>query len=110
MEVINTSKKQDVSLGREAFWEEHIDEFHKSKLSRKAYCREHHLQYQHFQYRYRKWVLSQNKKVLKAIPVRVKRISNTDNPASLCTLELNSGRQLRVHDVAVLPALLERLL
>lgn len=111
MEIINASKKQSDSLEREAFWKEHIAEFHKTKLSRKAYCRAPHLNYQHFQYRYRKFVLPQNKQVLKAIPVRVNMISSTNkSPASLCTLELNSGRQLRVHDAAVLPALLERLL
>jgi len=94
----------------ETFWKNQIDEYRKTKLSRRAYCRERHLNYHHFLYRYRKLVLSQKKERLKAIPIQVNTVSAIGKRASgLCTLEFNGGQQLTVYDQTVLSLLLKRL-
>jgi hypothetical protein len=93
------------------FWKEQIDEFHKTTLSCRAYCRERHLNYHHFLYRYRKLKLAQKKDVLKAIPVQVSAMPALHkSQLGLCRFEFSSGQQLMVYDPTVLSLLLERLL
>lgn len=103
---LDTSQNSQASAPLEdaAFWLRHITEFESSQLTRKAYCREHGLNYDRFQYWYRKHA-RQTK--AQAIPVRVKSLDTSGDV--LCTLQLGHNRLL-IHSPQALSLLLERCL
>jgi hypothetical protein len=101
-----TEKDQQSTKEGEAFWQDHIAQYQKTKLNRRAYCREQNLSYNKFQYWFYKLRASSTAKP-KAIPVMLKQDSINYNLPALCTLELGLGKRLLIHDRSIVNYLLE---
>ena len=95
------------SATQEQFFKEHAAKQKDSGLSRSAYCRKHQLNYDHFNYWYRK----EKKAVRQLVPIKLSQpaepssFSNTATPV-LCTLTLRNGSVLQIHDKGILPLIL----
>lgn len=95
---------------QEQIFKEHAAKQKDSGLSRLAYCREHQLNYDHFNY----WFRKKKKEAHQLVPVK---LSQPDEPTSftsitatvLCTLTLRSGSVLQIHDKGILPLILSAL-
>lgn len=92
---------------REQLFKEHASKQKESGLSRSAYCRKHQLNYDHFNYWYRK----QKQAVPQLVPVKLNQsvepssFNHRINPI-LCTLTLKNGGILQIHDKSILPFIL----
>jgi len=91
----------------EEFWQNHEKLQKGSELSRAAYCRQNGLNY----FRFCHWIKKsrQNYSVNKLVSVKLKAATDRVAQKNLCTLELSSGRCLKIHDIQVLSIILERL-
>jgi hypothetical protein len=95
---------------QEQFFEEHIVKQKASGLSRAAYCRKHQLNYDHFNY----WFRKEKKTAQQLVPIK---ISEPVKPSSLrpialptlCTLTLTNGDVLQIHDKSILPLIFSKL-
>lgn len=103
MEAISAAAQ----IENEQFWQNHNTLQKASGLSRSAYCRQHSLNYYRFCY----WVKRSHKKcsISKLVSVKLKPMTNQAIQNILCTLELNNGRCLKIHDTQVLSFILERM-
>lgn len=90
------------------FWKNHLDLQSTSKLSQLAYCRENHLDYGRFHYRFKKYKKASVKKPLVAVKLKISPIGPVQ-PLSLCTLTLSKGFQLHIHDANALAFVLDKL-
>ena len=98
------------SAMQEQLFKEHAAKQKDSGLSRLAYCRKHQLNYDHFNY----WFRKENKEVRQLVPVKLSQpVEPTSFPSIsatvLCTLTLSSGSVLQVHDKSILPLILSEL-
>ena len=95
------------SAMQDQLFKEHAAKQKDSGLSRLAYCRKHQLNYDHFNYWYRK----EKKAVRQLVPIKLSQpaepssFSNTATPV-LCTLTLRNGSVLQIHDKGILPLIL----
>jgi len=92
----------------QAFWQSHIDQYQQAKLSRKAYCRKHKLNYNRFQYWFHK-LSSQRTRHSKAIPIQLKQNAQQSTQRVLCTLDCGPGKRLLIHDISVVTQVMARL-
>lgn len=98
---MNTSK-----LG--VVWQQRLADQQASGLNKTAYCRQHKLDYDQFQYRYRQSKLSPTTKEL--IPVSVSSVE-PPTPQAHCVVEYAHGVRLHIQSkeaLALLPQLLMR--
>ena len=98
------------SAMQEQFFKEHAAKQKDSGLSRLSYCRKHQLNYDHFNY----WFRKEKKEVQHLVPVKLSHpedLSSFTNIAApvLCTLTLRNGGLLQVHDKGILPLILSML-
>lgn len=87
-----------------AYWQQHFQQFANSNLTRKAYCRKNKINYDRFQYWYKKYKVANENASVKAIPVTLKAVA--PNQLTLCTLACSNGALLRVHDTKALQYIL----
>lgn len=94
-------------IENDEFWQHHDKLQKASDLSRSAYCRRYGLNYYRFCY----WAKKSNQvcAVNKLVSVKLKPITNQAAQNILCTLELNNGRCLKIHDTQALSFILERI-
>lgn len=96
-----TLKKMDIKED-EDFWRKQLEEFKSSQLTRAAYCRQSELNYDRFGFWYKR--LQKNP----LVPIKIKsKMTSTLTP--LCTVTLNNGCCLQIHDIQALSFILERL-
>jgi hypothetical protein len=97
---------EETPLRKEQFWRAQSQSQKESGLSRRAYCREHQLNYEHFNYWERKFHKQTIAPAL--LPVKIASLSKTDSQGveTLCTLAFKNGHELKIHDKGVLPLLL----
>ncbi|MGA2655045.1 MAG: hypothetical protein ABSF18_03580 [Gammaproteobacteria bacterium] len=98
------------SATQEPFFKEHAAKQKDSGLSRSAYCRKHQLNYDHFNY----WFRKENRSIRQLVPVMLNQpvgVSSFTSIASpvLCTLTLRNGGVLQIHDKSILPLILTTL-
>lgn len=100
-------------VSRESFWHEQIQRKQASGMSRAAYCRKHELNYDQFGYWEQRWTPSSfSSATTELLPVQLSESTATKSSpllTTLCTLVLNNGSELKVHDQALLPLLLSLL-
>ena len=113
MELIEHSVNNPAQIKSiELFWSEHIKLKQESGLSGAAYCRQHTLSCNRLYYWENK-LMSQSKAESPFIEVKLNsQINSYTIPrptTALCSLELNNGHQLKIHDQAVLPLLISLL-
>ncbi len=97
-------------IENEEFWRHHNQMQKTSGLTRADYCRKNGLNYDRFGY----WVtkrLSKSTQGTKLVSVKVKP---TNEPAialqsTLCTLNLNGGHSLKIHDINALSIILDKM-
>jgi hypothetical protein len=94
------------NLMDDVFWEQHVRQYHQSKLSRAAYCREQGLRYHRFKYYLKKSI--KKKKENQLIPITIKPARK--EKSTLGMLNFQSGHSLVIHHLSALEFLLERLL
>jgi hypothetical protein len=92
------------------FWQSQIELQKSSGLTRAAYCRQKNLNYHRFGY----WLYQENratKQSAQLVSVKLKEtIQLKPKPSSiLCTLKLNNGHSLEIHDISTLSVILERM-
>lgn len=91
----------------QSYWENHFKQYEQSKMTRKAYCREHHVSYDRFQYWYHK--LQQRKpnqrQQKKLLPVSI-AIPPQQQSVTLCQLVLPDNKQLIIQDQTALDRVL----
>ncbi len=87
-----------------SYWKKQIELLKSSNLSRKAYCRQNQVNYDRFAY----WIKKGSVKPQPLIAVKLKtEEASESSPKLLCTLILNQGRKLLIHDQAALAWILE---
>jgi hypothetical protein len=92
------------------FWKEHTVKQKESGLSRAAYCRKHQLNYDHFNY----WFRKEKGGVQQLVPVKLNQpahpvpFGNKTVPI-LCSLALKNGCVLQIHDKGILSLILSTL-
>jgi hypothetical protein len=89
----------------EKFWEAHAQALKSSGLSRKAYCRQHNVNYDRFGY----WLPKISVQPSSLVAVKLKPVSIPSTKDVLCTLSTNKGWHLSIHDVWALSLVLEKL-
>jgi hypothetical protein len=99
-----------INATQEQFFKEHAAKQKESGLSRLAYCRKHQLNYDHFNY----WFRKEKKVVRQLVPVKLNQPAELPSFSSktapvLCTLTLKSGGILQIHDKGILPLILSTL-
>ena len=107
---VNATSQED-----ESYWEHHIKSQRASGISRAAYCRINHVNYDRLNY----W-LKNNKEVPQAkagvIPIRLKpEISHeanidVDEAKILCTLRFKTGITISIHDKETLSLLIKEMM
>jgi hypothetical protein len=95
------------SATQEQFFKEHAAKQKDSGLSRSAYCRKHQLNYDHFNY----WFRKENRTIRQLVPVKLNQPAGVASFTSiaapvLCTLTLRNGGVLQIHDKSILPLIL----
>jgi hypothetical protein len=111
--VISKSVKSTASQEDKAYWERHIKSQRASGISRAAYCRINHVNYDRLSY----W-LKNNKQAPQAkagvIPIRLKQEisheANVDEAKILCTLRFKTGATISIHDKEALCLLLKEMM
>jgi len=105
---VNQSKPKHNTIEGRAFWLKQFKLFNNSTLSRKAFCREHDLNYDRFQFWYIKVhdEKGQNNST-RLIPVQEQ--GTEIQGAALCSIELSNGHRLLIHAPQMLDYILERL-
>ena len=89
----------------DTFWNHHNKNLKISGLSRQDYCRQNKVNYARFSY----WLCKQTTQTPSLIPLALKPETRTIPAApTLCTLSLNNGYDLKIHDLPTLSFLLER--
>jgi hypothetical protein len=87
------------------FWQEQLEQFNTSGLSRSEYCRNNSINYDRFSY----WLRKSSPASSPAfVPVRVQTLKTSTDQPILCTIELR-GHVLKIYDVSAFSILLERL-
>lgn len=94
----------ELSIESELFWKQHIALLNASKLTRRAYCRQHRLSYDRFGYWLRK-LSAEPKSPLVALKLTAP--TKTMLPDVLGSLVLKDGRTLYIHDRQALMLILE---
>ena len=102
--TLKSPEQPPKSTTQEQFFKEHASKQQESGLSRSAYCRKYQLNYDHFNYWYRK----QKQAVQQLVPVKLNQsveASSFNRIADriLCTLRLKNGGILQIHDKSILP-------
>ena len=100
---INSSTHNTIE-GR-IFWEEKINQFKKTDISGKEFCRQQSLNYHRFQYWNQKLKSSANADN-SLIAIKTRLAPSTE---VICTLEISSRHKLLIHDLCVLPHILANL-
>lgn len=93
----------EADIAKEQIWTNHITHQKESGLSRVEYCRKHQLNYHQFGYWERKYRVEVAPS--KLVPIHLNKPTNIV-PETVCTLILNTGHELKIHDKALLPMLL----
>jgi hypothetical protein len=104
MEAISTP----APIENETFWRHHIQMLKTSTLTRANYCRQNGLNYYRFGYWLKKHFLNQNQST-QLIAVKLKTPSEPAMQSILCTLDLNGGHSLKIHDVKALSIILDKM-
>jgi hypothetical protein len=99
----NANKSPANTIEGEAFWQEHIKNYHTSNLSKAEYARRHDLNYARFLYWYRRNADDQTQN--KLLPITLKPVATSDK---LCSINI-VGHELQIYDLSVLEHLLNRL-
>ena len=94
-------RKRNPTAQEDRFWREHISQYKKSNLSKRAYAKEKELSYQRFLHWYHQIEKSSNPEL---IPINISRETRQEVP--FCTLENNQGQRLLIHDLALAKSLL----
>ncbi len=92
-----------------AFWKNHVELQKSNDLSRADYCRQNNLNYHSFGYWLKKWPPYERQESSRLIAIKIKPDSEVQTQATLCTLTLNNGRCLKIHDLQSLALILEKL-
>lgn len=92
------------------FWKEHTAKQKESGLSRSAYCRTHQLNYDHFNY----WFRKEKGVARQLVPVKLNQPAQPvpfgiKTAPVLCSLSLKNGGVLQIHDKDILPLILSEL-
>ncbi len=95
--------RQATDAAKEQRWMEHVTRQKESGLSRVAYCRKHQLNYHQFGYWERKY--REEVAPSKLVPIQLNKPKQIA-PETVCTLVLNNGHELKIHDQSLLPMLL----
>jgi hypothetical protein len=111
--VISNSINATASQEDEAYWEFHIKAQREGGISRSAYCRINHVNYNRMSY----WIKN-NKRAHQAnagvIPILVKPENNDEGSVNgsriLCTLRFKTGVTILIHDKEALCLLLKEMM
>lgn len=94
-------------IENQEFWLHHLNQWQESNLSRAAYCRQHQLNYERFQY----WFKKQSKNTQpKLIAVTSKEPIQTIPEETFCRLILNNGNRLDINSQVAFSQLLNKVL
>ena len=92
-------------------FENHLESYRTSKLSKAEYCRVHKLRYHQFNY----WFKKRPKSTAILVPVQIKPSIHQgaeyvdQAPRVLCTLDFGRTSCLKIYDIQVMASILERL-
>ena len=106
METTLTSESSPAE--REAFWLRHYQLHQASGLPRAEYCRQNSLCYDNFGYWFKKWSGLSPRNGSELIAIKTKPIAEF-SAKTLCTLNLNDGRYLQVHDLTALALIIDKM-
>lgn len=106
METTSTSESSPTE--REAFWLRHYQLQQASGLARAEYCRQNSLSYDNFGYWVKKWSGFSPRNGAELVAIKVKPIAEF-SAKTLCTLNLNDGRYLQVHDLTALAFIIDKM-
>ena len=96
-------------IKNKAFWKNHVELQKISDLSRADYCRQNNLSYHNFAYWLKKWPPYERQESSRLIAIKIKSDPEIQTQETLCTLTLNNGRCLKIHDLQSLALILEKL-
>jgi hypothetical protein len=100
--------KMTTSIEAKEYWQQQLDKFKASNLSRSKFCRENSIDYHKFSYWIKKSKLSPTLSEFVPIKLQISEGTTQHNHTALCSLELRD-HVLRIHDLSVLSFILERL-
>ena len=92
-------------IENKAYWRKHIEAFQVSELNAKAYCEQSGVHYRRFIYQKNKSRDVSDKRPLIPVTVATSVVNR-----KICSIHFCSGHQLLIHDIQVLPVILEALL
>jgi len=91
-----------------SYWHNQITEFKQSGLNRKAFCRRFDVNYDRFQYWYRKFELEKKHQPTPAVvPIKLTTGTTTRVNPVLCSIRLTSGATLYLHDMGLIQSLIK---
>ena len=93
----------NATIESNAFWQQHLDHFSTSGLSRSSYCKENSVNYDRFGY----WLKKLNKTSTTLVPVKIQAAQQESSLATLATLEWR-GSLLKIHDLSALSFIIEK--
>src|ERR1700726_2329512 len=103
MEAANQIKP----IQNEAFWKHQYELLQSSGMKRSDYCRQNNLNYDRFGY----WICRLNRfknERNELVSIKLKSNEPLSETKTLCTLSLNNGHFLKIHDSTALAIILER--
>ena len=101
------SISMDSQTSKKDFWFRHVDLQISSSMGRKAYCRQNNLNYCNFVYWSNKYAGNQQDSP-ELVAVQIKPANDVSTEKILCTLNLNNGQKLQIHDLITLAVILDR--
>jgi hypothetical protein len=93
-------------LKYQAYWKQHVDAYRHGALTKEQYCKTHQLKYHRFGYWLQKFKLNADLVPIKVKPVTRATVVSGEASDVLCTLRLQQGMCLQIHDVKGLSAIL----
>ena len=104
----NTPGSNNAPIEDDLFWQNHEQQLAESRLSRRAYCQKHGVNYDRFQYHRKKLATRQTER---CIPIKMKERQKKEKSQScLCVIELKKGDRIVIYDTKVLSELFERIM
>jgi hypothetical protein len=107
------SASPTTTLEDPAYFEHHAKEQSKSGISRAAYCRMHHVNYDRLSYWIKNKEVNRSKSKANVVPIKIKsdifHEVNGEGSKTLCTMRFKNGVTLLIHEREILSLVLKEM-